>query len=191
MWLLTFSIVLATTGCSSATVPGVGAPVESVSPVPAQGEPPRWAPSVRSPRDARGVPPCDVLSEEQIRELGFLPDTAVESINSTTQSCGWSSATDDTNPVGLEINSDSNLAALDIVHNLRETFARFEPTEVGGHPAIRADDLPDNGCALYIAIADHQGISIEYNAANRPLPDPCEIPRRMGAFILANLPPLT
>lgn len=150
-----------------------------------------FGPSVTEPKDIRGVRPCEVLTDDQLLELELVPGSARELPDPVTGRCGWSSAVDDTNPVGMEINSDTTLAILDLMHNLRNNFERYEPTEVAGHPAIRADDLADNSCALVIAIADHQGVSIEYNLANRPLPDPCEVPRRMGEFILSNLPPLT
>lgn len=150
-----------------------------------------FGPSVSEPKDIRGVAPCDVLTDEQLRELELIPESARELPDPTTGRCGWSSAVDDTNPVGLEINSGTNLAVLDLLENLRDNFARFELTEVAGHPVVRADDIADNSCTLVIVVADHQGVSIGANGANRPLPDPCELPRRMGEFILSNLPPLT
>lgn len=185
-------------GCASQPVIGTGrsttAPYPTVpqaTRVPAQGTPPTSGPSVRDPKDIRGVWPCEVLTDGQLRELDLRPESARELEDPVTRRCGWSSATDDTNPVGLEINSDTNLAVLDVVENLRDNFERYEPTEVAGHPAIRTDAVADNSCTLVIAIADHQGVSIGSNSANRPLPDPCDIPRRMGEFILSNLPPLT
>lgn len=191
--LLLLVLLIVTAGCSSTPVTGSAHPVigDQETVVPAQGIAPVFGPSVRDPKDIRGVPPCEVLTDLQLRELDLLPESARELADPVTKRCGWSSAIDDTNPAGLEINSDTNLAVLDLMENLRDNFARYEPTEVAGHPAIRADDVADNSCALVIAIADHQGVSIEYNLANRPLPDPCDIPRRMGEFILSNLPPLT
>lgn len=132
-----------------------------------------------------------MLTDGQLRELDLVPESAREFADEIAPGCAWSSSTDDTNPVGLEINSDSTLAVLDLMENLRDNFGRYERTEVAGHPAVRADDVADDSCSLVIAVADHQGIGIGYNDANRPLPDPCELPRRMGEFILANLPPLT
>ncbi|MBW0132893.1 DUF3558 domain-containing protein [Pseudonocardia abyssalis] len=191
--LLLAPMLVSLAGCAPEQVVGAGRPIADPqsTAVPAQGTPPMAGPSVRDPKDIRAIPPCDVLTDEQLRDLDLLPGTAQELKDPVTERCGWSSATDDTNPVGLEINSDTNLAVLDVVENLRGNFERYEPTEVAGHPAIRTDAVADNSCTLVIAIADHQGVSIGSNGANRPLPDPCDIPRRMGEFILSNLPPLT
>lgn len=186
-------LILGLSGCASGPVAGSGIPVDPppsapISSVPLQGTPPTSGESVREPKDIRGVQPCAVVTDAQLVELGLIPGSA-QPVDETR--CGWSSVTDDTNPVGLDLNSDTNLAVLDVLENLRDNFGRYEPTEVAGHPAIRADDVADNSCTIVIAVADHQGVSIGANGANRPLPDPCEVPRRMGEFILSNLPPLT
>ncbi|GAA3226603.1 hypothetical protein GCM10017691_16260 [Pseudonocardia petroleophila] len=197
LFLFAVLCVIATVACTT-TAPertpprsdgAATAPAAAMAPD--QGAPPMFAPSVPEPKDARGIPPCDLLTDDQLRQLDLLPDSATGAGDAVVQTCAWTSATDATNPVGLEINTDSTLAALDIIYNTRDVVERFEPTEVAGHPAVRADYFADNSCTLAIGIADHQGIGIQANGANRPLPDPCDIPRRMGEFILSNLPPLT
>lgn len=160
--------------------------------VPTRRAPPRFAPAVPEPKDARGVAACDLLTDAQLVELGLRPETATaSSVGNTTRSCSWSSAVDDTNPAGLELNDDTTIPALDGLYLTREVYFRFEPREVAGHPAIRADynDLGD--CTILTAIADYQGVSTEGNPAGRPQPDPCALSTRMAEFIIANLPPLT
>lgn len=188
--------VLALPACT-ATVTGTPAPTSPAAAdgpapdVPAPGAPPRFAPTVSEPKDARGIAACDLLTDAQLVELGLRPETATSSsIGNTTRSCSWSSAVDDTNPAGLELNDQTTIPALDGLHLIREVFFRFEPREVAGHPALRADynDLGD--CTIYTAIADYQGVSTEGNPAGRPQPDPCALSTRMAEFIIANLPPL-
>lgn len=189
--------VLALPACA-ATVAGTPAPTSSAAAdgsapdVPAPGAPPRFAPAVPEPKDARGVAACDLLTDTQLVELGLRPETETESsIGNTTRSCSWSSAVDDTNPAGLELNDDTTIPALDGLYLVRETFFRFEPREVAGHPALRADFNDIGDCTIYTAIADYQGVGTEGNPAGRPQPDPCALSMRMAEFIIANLPPLT
>lgn len=152
---------------------------------------PRYASPVREPKDARDVVACDLLTDAQLAQLGLLADTARQAESPTTQSCSWSSATDDTNPAGVEINKDTSIAALDGIYILRDVLVNFEEREISGHPALRGDYNDDGSCTIYTAISDYQGMSTAANAAGRPLPDPCELPVRMAEFILSNLPPLT
>lgn len=187
-------IAAASIGCAPALpgAPAVAPPAGADPTRPASfGEPPSVAPPVPAPKDARGVAPCDLLTDEQLEELDLIPGSAVESLSDVAQSCSWTSALDDTNPAGLVINTITGIAALDFIYATRPDNERFVPTEVAGHPAVRVDFVADNSCTLYTGIADHQGVSTEHNTANRPLPDPCDIPRRMAEFILSNLPPLT
>lgn len=143
------------------------------------------------PKDARGIAACDLLTDAQLVELGLRPETATaSSIGSTTRSCSWSSAVDDTNPAGLELNDETTIPVLDDLYLTREVFANFEPREVAGHPALRADYNDDGGCTIITAIADYQGVGTQGNPAGRPQPDPCALSTRMAEFIIANLPPL-
>lgn len=151
--------------------------------------PPRQAPPVRDPRDARGVDACSLLTSAQLIELGFRPDTAQPGTSGSAQVCGWRS-TDSGNAGGLQISIDSAIAALDGIYLIRDTFAVFEPIEIAGHPAVHADGNAGPVCTIYTAIADYQGVSTDGNLAGRPLPDPCAPSRRMAEMILSNLPPL-
>lgn len=143
------------------------------------------------PKDARGVAPCDLLTDAQLGELSLLADTAEEYSGPATRSCSWLSAVDDTNPAGLELATDTAIAALDTIYISRDLLVNFTELEISGHPAVRADYNPDGSCTIYTAIADHQAVSTEGNGAGRPQPDPCALSVRMAELILSNLPPLT
>lgn len=185
------------TGCAG-TTPSSGAPavpssgsVPSASQEPVKG-PPQYTPAVPEPKDARGIAACDLLTDEQLVELGLRPETASpSSIPGATRSCGWSSAGEEPNPAGLELNDDTTLPVLDGLHLRRDNFANYEPLEVAGHPAIRTDYTDRGDCTIATAISDYQGVTTEGNPAGLPQPDPCARSIRMAEAILSNLPALT
>lgn len=185
-------------GCAS-PVPGqptASAPATTSTPTPTSAAsatakpPPRLAPAVRQPLDARGVEPCELMTPAQLVELGLRPESAKPGTSGASLTCTWVSATDAANPAGLQINADSTLPALDGIYLVPETFAVFEPIEVAGHPAVHADDVAGPVCTIYTAIADYQAVATDGNLGGRPLPDPCAPSRRMAEMILSNLPPL-
>ncbi|WP_298800659.1 DUF3558 domain-containing protein [Pseudonocardia sp. 73-21] len=186
--------VLMLAACA-APVRGTPASVPALSPpgVPVSGDkpPPRYTPAVRSPLDARGIPPCDLLTERQLIELNLLPATAKPGgTEGAAQTCTWTSSVDPANPGGLQVRTESPIPVLDGLFIVRDSLAVFEPTEVSGHPAYRADGTTLTGCRIYTAIADYQGVATGTNPAGRKLADPCAGARRMAEMILSNLPPL-
>jgi hypothetical protein len=179
-------------GAPAPTAPASASPSGGYAPdVPVPGAPPRFQPAVPEPKDARGIAACDLITEGQLVELGLRPETATAEITGNTRSCSWSSAVDDTNPAGLELNDETTIPVLDDLYLTREVFFRYEPREVAGHPAVRADYNDIGDCTIITAIADYQGVSTEGNPAGRPQPDPCALSTRMAEFVIANLPPLT
>jgi hypothetical protein len=191
-----FVVLTTCVGCVSA-VPGEPDPAHRPSALldtttpPDSAAPPRLAPSVPEPKDARGIAPCDLLTDEQLLSVGLIPGSGEEGVSDTAPGCSWSSSLDATNPAGLQINTDTAIPALDGIYLTPDVYAVFEPTEVAGHPALRADYIANGVCTIYTGIADHQAVATKSNVAGRPLADPCDIPRRMAEFILSNLPPLT
>jgi hypothetical protein len=189
---------LALVGCTSQTAgrpepaPSLGS--AGMAPTAAASSPsgrpgPRLAPAVRQPLDARGIKVCDVLTPDQLVEVGLLPGTGRASVSGIADVCGWDS-TDPGNPGGLQLSTHPESPVLDGIYLVRDTFAVFEPLEVAGHPAVHADLTPGSGCVLYVAIADYQGIAVGADTAGRPSPDPCARSRRMAELILSNLPPM-
>jgi hypothetical protein len=134
------------------------------------------------------VEPCDLLTVQQVTALGFRPETTEQGTGGRAGTCGW--RTDPGNPAGLQINTGTTIPALDGLYLGRDTYAVFEPMEIAGHPAVRADLTSGDVCTIYVAVADYQGLSTDGNLAGRPLPDPCAPSRRMAELVLSNLPPL-
>lgn len=134
---------------------------------------------------------CDLLTDAQLTELGLLPDTAERVDGANAQNCAWSSAMDAADPAGVQLNSDTSIASLDVIYILRDQLENFTEFEISGHPALRGDYNDDGTCTIYTAISDYQGIAVSGSATDRSLADPCALAIRMTERILSNLPPLT
>lgn len=179
-------------GCATYVEPPSSPTASSALPSSTTGTPsaaPRFAPSVPSPKDARGIGECDLLTPGQIGDLGLAADTADPGVSGAARVCTWAYR-DRRNTAGLQIATERTIPGLDGIYIQRSGFAVFEPVTVSGHPGFHADQVPGDGCSLYIAIADHQLMTVSANLRGEPLPDPCAPSRRMAEMILSNLPPL-
>lgn len=134
---------------------------------------------------------CDLLTDAQLTELGLVPGTDKRFDGGNAQECTWSSASDAADPAGVQLNSDTSIAALDVLYIIRDQLENFTEFEIAGHPALRGDYDDDGTCTIYTAISDYQGIGVSGSATDRSLPDPCALAIRMTERILSNLPPLT
>lgn len=144
---------------------------------------------VREPQDARGIAVCDLLTGAQLHELGLDQATTRMEQQQRSTGCSWRHV-DGSTRAGINVSTDPIAQKLPDLYRLRNTFARFEITEVDGHPTIRGDDTDRPGCTLYVGIADEQMMSVDAYLDGRELPDPCAPARRMAEMVLANVPPL-
>lgn len=170
----------------------VGAPVPSGDPPlsPSTQAPPRLAPPVRMPLDARGLTVCDLMTPSQLAELNLDPKTAESKTVGISDNCTWKYTNDPGNVGGVQLSTHPTLPALDGIYLVRDTFATFEPLEISGHPAVHADRNSDSGCSIYTGIADYQAIATLADSIGRPRADACAPSRHMAEMILSNLPPL-
>jgi hypothetical protein len=141
------------------------------------------------PLDARGVKACDLLTPDQLAEVGLKPDTAEAKSTGVADVCTWSSVKPGS-VGGVQLSTHPTLPALDGVYLVRDTFAVFEPMKISGHPAVHADRNSGSDCTIYTAIADYQAVATDGDLAGAPEGDPCAPSRRMAELILSNLPPL-
>lgn len=179
--------------CSSGIVPGTPStgeqPPPSAPSAATTSERPRFAPSVATPKDARGIAECDLLTPAQVDALGLALETADPQTSGAARVCSWAYK-DGQNTAGLQIATERTIPGLDGIYIQRVGFALFEPVTVAGHPGFHADQVEGDGCTLYIAIADYQLLAVGANVRGETMPDPCAPSRRMAEMILSNLPPL-
>lgn len=186
------ALVLATlTGCAAPPPPAAESAAGPVTYAFPPGEVPEQI-RVRHPKDARGIPYCELLTREQLVGLGLRPDTMrPEPVRPNVGGCDWEPVDDPDNLAGITVRVDARNPALRGVYIMRSGEHLFEPTEVAGHPAVAIRDNPRSGCVLEVGIADDQLLSAGANVTGRPIPDDCERARRIAEAVLANLPPRT
>jgi hypothetical protein len=144
---------------------------------------------VREPKDARGIPVCELLTRDQLLELGLDPATAQPDSFLRGETCSWRFA-DGSTRAGVGLSVDPAAQKLPDFYRLRNTSTNFQILDIAGHPAVRSDDRPVGDCSLYVAVSDLQILSTNGYADGRALPDPCAPARRMAELVLSNLSPL-
>lgn len=195
-WLVAAVLAVALVGCASAqsagsspadtpTSAGQDPGTQTSSP---PREPLRYSDPVPEPKDVRGVEACDLLSDDQVRELGLVPESAEQRDQGPRiQTCVWASLVHPANSVSIQKNVDTPVPVLDGLYLLRDSLLFYEEREIAGHPAVRGE-LSDTGtCTIAVAVSDYQGVGTK---ADRPVSDPCVMSTRMAEFVLSNLPPL-
>jgi hypothetical protein len=145
---------------------------------------------VPHPKDMRAIPPCDLLTDAQLVELGLRPDTAQEVPMARGRTCIWRDAADPRNFADAGGSTDLANPGVPGLYVTRHVMSRFEPLVIAGHPGARIDLNPGTGCDVTVGASDDQLLGANGNGAGRPLPDDgCDRSRRMIELILANLPP--
>jgi len=179
--LIAALVLLATTSC---------APNETGQPPPADQQ--RLSPPVLIPKDARGVKQCDALTAEQVRALGGNPDSAdlVDDDFALNPACSWR-ASDDRWGMSIALVTDPAVDGLErlYLNQDRGAFDLFEPFELGGHPAVRAEPEVRPDCGVSIGLANTQVADIAVTQRGESI-DTCELAKRAGLALLSNLPPL-
>jgi len=153
----------------------------------------RLSPPVPMPKDARGLEQCDVLTADQVSALGGDPASVKfeeAEFGVAGPACAWS-ALDNRWTMSIGINTDAAVGGLETTYlnEQRDVFAIFEPFEIDGHPAVRAQQEVSPECGIAIGLADTQLVSIDMTRRDESV-DTCEIARRAGSALLSNLPPL-
>lgn len=144
---------------------------------------------VPEPKDRRGIAPCALLTVAQLAELGLRTETAEEYPTGVGPGCRWLLANDSRNYATAIGSTDLQNPGLLGIYVIRDQLAHFEPLQIAGHPGVRADRTPRDGCEIAVAASDDQLIGANGNAAGLPIPDECGRSRRMVEMILSNLPP--
>jgi hypothetical protein len=144
---------------------------------------------VADPKDARGIPACDLLTRDQLVELGLDPSTASPDRRLLGESCVWYYA-DGSTFASVSISTDPTATKLPGMYRLHHAEPGFEILQITGHPALRFDLDPAVQCGLAVGVADFQNLGTDGYYDREPRPDICAQSRRMAEMILANLPPL-
>lgn len=144
---------------------------------------PALAPPVAHPKDARGVDPCRLLTAPQLDALGLTGGRREDS--SGLVACGWN-AKDHLYGVGNTIDTEPGRQGLTGTYSRRSGYALFEPLEIDGYPAVRAELVDTGDCTIYLGLSDTQVVDV--STISSGLKDTCSITKRAISAMLTNLP---
>lgn len=172
-------------GCESAVV-GSPAPAATSETSGSTSPSERLSPPVKSPKDLRGIDPCDLLTQDQKAELGLTRPVVRDTSPWGEQTCGLAGSV-----VALGFSPDTTLGeGLDQAYRARNNFDNFEPSEVDGYPAVRVD-FATQSCGLIVGVSDEQTLGFELTRVSPNAPgkgDPCGFAESVMADVLKNLP---
>lgn len=184
-------LVLMIAGCGT-TVTGVPASVSPAGSAAVTYEVGPGVPRVGDPRDARGIGPCDLLTDAQLDAVGIDPASAKTSQQNTAFRCSWRSR-DKLGGFEADNNSDARpngyIAGLSGLYAVRETFAIFEPGELDGFPIVHADRNVGSDCTIYVGVADDQMLWTAAGYVKGPQKR-CDLALKMASAMVSNLPPM-
>ncbi|QVQ54478.1 DUF3558 domain-containing protein [Spiractinospora alimapuensis] len=137
--------------------------------------------------DPTAVEPCELLPDEEARDLGALPDDGA-GVSQTESSCFYSDPM--TGTISVKVNegmaTDRTMAWL----TLQSAFTDAEEVEevtdyvdVSGYPAYTTDY--GGACNLDLALSDDHGLFFQAQSD-----DPCYLAVRAGEVVVANTPEL-
>jgi hypothetical protein len=173
--------VVLTTACSGAHVPS--------APSPATTSEAAGPPAVARPLDAGNVAaaPCDrLLGTDELRTLGISEAGRPRSYLGVGE-CSWTSDTDDRLRIGVVTTRDLLADTYRSAHT-----PIFEPTLVGGYPAVRQRTSPlYNTCNVTTGLGGHQALETDWtgSAPASPSVDPCRPAEEAIALVIRKLPP--
>lgn len=173
--------------CLLTTLAACGvAPTSAPTPTPALSD----APRVPAPRDLTGIPACQLLTPDQLRQFRFDPADLRTEHQDTTDRCQY------TRPDYLLSGSLTSAyrwqpGGLDRLYLTREFAEVFIPGTLDGFPTL-LDTLEDaDFCELSVGVADDQLLLVRASTLSRYRgPPACEVARSMASAVLSNLPPL-
>jgi hypothetical protein len=155
------------------------------------GLPTDGAPKVGSPIDPKGFlkQPCPVFTVDQRKELGLNEGEQVE--GSFGEGCKWRSNGGGQVTVSFLEKNTRGLSA-PYANNKTGTFKYFEPTDIGGQPAVFAsgDDRRDKGeCQVVVGLSDKLvfNMFLQQSQDKVGTAKPCDVVARVAGMALTTI----
>jgi len=177
-----------------AVVPIAGCASQGGTQQPAPQPPADSAIKIDSPKDAKALPLCNLLSPQAAQSLGLKPQGEQEenSLNpGEPPMCRFESEGNDKLVLSMTV-LDRNIAK-DYL-SAPQTWKDFSKLDVAGHPTVRANpDVPDKtgNCDLYLATQENQmvasQVTLPTTAPNKA--ESCQIAQKALEAAVPTLPP--
>ena len=156
------------------------------------------APTVKDPIDAsKFIPqPCTALSATTLKQLNIsrpgVPDTESAVAKSSGPFCTWHTDDQPTNMsygVGFLTGNKNGLS--DTYRGGKKAFpGYFEPTEVGGYPAVfngLTDDRPTGACNITVGISSSLAFRVGLEGSKDVGTKGCDLVKQVAAAVIQTL----
>ncbi|GAA3436944.1 DUF3558 domain-containing protein [Kutzneria kofuensis] len=146
------------------------------------------APKVASPKNLKGIDPCQLLTAQQLQMLGATPRS-----QPTRDKSVWGEATcmweNDNVTVGLSPQTTLT-KGIEQAYLSKDNYSFFQPTTVDGYPAVLVDKQKLS-CGMFVGVSDTQELSLTVVVTGKDNPDygnPCAFPPKVAGAALKNIP---
>ncbi|HEY0454278.1 DUF3558 domain-containing protein [Actinophytocola sp.] len=170
--------VLALTGCTETQAGTPRAADADVTTAPGSSS---GAPTSGGDSPLAGIEPCDLLTAEEVAQLGV--GNGQNDDVGDSPGCSWSKSGDFVLSVGLVTDVG--------IHDANLQGASPEPVNVGGHEAIRVQNQGggEGGCAVLIATSDSSFVDITViTTSGSDTPRACGAAENVAGLVERKLP---
>ncbi|MFB9929025.1 DUF3558 domain-containing protein [Amycolatopsis halotolerans] len=134
--------------------------------------------------------PCSVLSDDDAKTLGLASPGKLNDI--TPRGCDWQSSDPELKANGITLAPiPQNKNGLADTYSMKPSQAYFEPTEIGGYPAVFAspkDSRKTGACAVVVGVTDQLAVIIADGITKgKNYDNPCEPLTKIGAAMINHL----
>jgi hypothetical protein len=142
------------------------------------------APLVEHPKNLRGVDPCQLVTPNQLFELGFTAPGKKGTSYWGEPDCSWPGSV-----VAIGFAPNTTLG-LEQAYRSKNNFDNFAPSSVDDYPAVRIN-FATQSCGLIVGVADEQTLHMEFTRVSPDAPglgDPCGFAESVMGDVIRNLP---
>jgi len=177
--------VIAVSACSP-TAPGTPGPVSSASSTTTSSG--NTVPKVGNPKTLNGIAPCQLLTTQQLADLGATPRSQPKPDTTATgdPSCMWEN--DNVTVILAPLTKTGK--GIEQTYLSKDNYSFFQPTTVDSYPAVLVDKQKLS-CGMFLGVSDTQELSLTVVVTGKNNPDsgnPCAFPPKVASAALKNIP---
>jgi Protein of unknown function (DUF3558) len=148
-------------------------------------------PKIDTPKDASTIAACQLLKPDQVSQVGISGAGRKSDSPGEVDSCKWTTWITNTQGISVGVGKSSG-GGLDNVYSNRDELQEFSEFRLAGYPAVhgeRAGVDPNRSCDIYVGISVQQVFDVSVqNEAGDYIKDLCGTAKKLGQFVLSNLP---
>jgi Protein of unknown function (DUF3558) len=177
--------VIVLTACSQ-TAPGAATSATTASSTASSAG--SAVPKVASPKNLKGVDPCQLLTTQQLQALNATARSQPRRDKSVwgEASCMW-----ENDDVTVSLSPDTTHGkGIEQTYLSKGNYSFFQPTTVDDYPAVLVDKQSVS-CGMFLGVSDSQELSLTVVVTGKTNPDygsPCAFAPKVAGAALKNVP---